>query len=90
MVKVFSIGFKYKGFPYGWKSGELFRLPSTKSGKKYGLKKLSLIPVGNKKGYRCMRDKLTIEQLEEITGPINVKIETPKRHKDLPKASNSK
>ena len=86
MVKEFTIGFTYKGLSYGWEKGHLYRLPSTiASGKKYGFKKLSIISVGNKKGYRCMRDKLTIEQLTDMSVPIDVKVEIKERHKDLPK-----
>lgn len=83
MAIQFTIGFKHKGLQYGWKDGELYRLPSMKSGKTYQIKKLSLIKVGNKQGYRCMRDKLTLEQLAHKSKPINVKVEL-KKHKDLP------
>ena len=81
---VFEIGFTHKGMQYGWKDKELYRLPSVmESGKTYGLKKLSIIPIGHKNGYRCVKDKLTIDQLKQISHSIHVVVDD-KKHKDLP------
>lgn len=73
MIKNFKYGFQYKGFNFGWKNKKLYRLSSTKSLKSYPFKKLSEIKIGNKKGYRVVRDKKTIEQLMELTEVINYK-----------------
>ena len=71
MVIHFKYGFEYKGFNFGWKDKNLFRLPSTKHKKHFPLRKLSIIKIGNKKGYRVVKDKKTIDQLMEITEIIN-------------------
>lgn len=71
MVTIYKYGFEYKGFNFGWKDKSLFRLPSKKNLNYYPLKKLSLIDVGNKKGYRIMKDRKTIDQIMEITEVIN-------------------
>lgn len=73
MIQIYKYGFEYKGMTFGWKNKELFRLPSTKNKRSYSLKKVPLITVGNKKGYRIVRDKKTIEQLMELTETINYK-----------------
>ena len=68
----FEYGFEYKGFLFGWKNEKLFRITSTKGGH-YPLKELSQIKVGNKKGYRIVRDKKTIEQLKELSDVFTIK-----------------
>tara|TARA_R110000772_G_scaffold35637_9_gene85853 strand:+ start:3897 stop:4157 length:261 start_codon:yes stop_codon:yes gene_type:complete len=73
MVWTFKYGFDYKGFSFGWKDKALYRLPSEKNLKNYPLKILSIIKVGNKEGYRVVREKKTIDQLKEITEVINYK-----------------
>ena len=74
MIIRFKYGFFYKDFLYGWHQKELYRLPSNSGNKKYGLKKLNVIQIGNKTGYRIKRDKLTINQLEQKTIVINQEI----------------
>lgn len=72
MVKKFKYGFEYKGMNYGWNNKELYRLPSHKGKKYYGLKKLTLIDVGNKKGYNVGRVKKPIDMiLEQMTERID-------------------
>jgi hypothetical protein len=63
----FKYGFEYGGFLYGWKNHDLYRLPSTSGNKLYGLKKLSLITVGNGSGYHIKRQKFSITQLRDRT-----------------------
>lgn len=67
----FKYGFEYKGFTFGWKEQNLFRLPSKKYNRHYPLKKLSKIKVGSKDGYRVVREKKSISQLMELTEVIN-------------------
>jgi hypothetical protein len=68
MVIDFKYGFEYKGFLYGWHKKELYRLPSlANDNRKYGIKKLNLIEIGNSKGYRLKQDKLTVTRCVEIT-----------------------
>lgn len=67
MTLEITCGFEYKGFHYGWFNEELYRLPSFVGSKKYVLKKLNVIKVGKNKGYRIKRDKLTIQQIKEMT-----------------------
>lgn len=73
MIWNFKYGFTYKEFNFGWRNKKLFRLPTIKNLKSYPIKELSTIDVGNKKGYRVVRDKKTIEQLMELTEIINYK-----------------
>jgi hypothetical protein len=85
MIWNFKYGFEYKGFNFGWKDKKLFRLPSEKNLRNYPLKELKLIKIGNKEGYRVVRDKKTINQLMEITETINFKyIVNGKKHVDCP------
>ena len=65
-INNFEYGFLYKGFIFGWKDNKLFRVTSTK-GNHYPLKELNKIKVGNRDGYRVVRDKKTIEQLKELS-----------------------
>ncbi len=68
MVIDFKYGFEYKGFLYGWHKKKLYRLPSiAKDERKYSIKKLNLIDIGESKGYRLKRDKLTVTQCVERT-----------------------
>ena len=71
MIRNYRYGFNYKNFTFGWFKKELYRLPSKSGLSFYPLKKLNLIDVGNKKGYRIVRDKKTIDQLKELTEVIN-------------------
>lgn len=71
MILNFKYGFTYKELNFGWKDKVLYRLPSFTKMKSYPLKKLDLISIGNKKGYRVNRDKKTIKQLMEITEKID-------------------
>lgn len=80
-IMQFTRGFEYKGIRYGWKSGELYRLPTVIGVRVYGLKKMNLIPIGNLEGYRVSLDKKTIAQLKAITKTINFKIVA---HEDVP------
>lgn len=73
MIRIYRYGFKYKNFTFGWFKKNLYRLPSESNLKFYPLKKLNIIDIGNKKGYRIVRDKKTIEQLQEMTEVINYK-----------------
>ena len=86
MVRIYKYGFKYKNFNYGWYKKELYRLPSVNfKNQNFPLKKLKLIDVGNKKGYRLFRDKKTLEQLEELTEVINYEyVVNGKQSKDTP------
>jgi len=85
MIQNFKYGFEYKGFNFGWKDKKLFRLPSEKNLRNYPLKELSIINIGNKKGYRVLRDKKTIDQLMELTEIINFKyIVNGHKNKDCP------
>lgn len=83
MVLKFKYGFEYLGFQYGWLNKELYRLPSTSGNYHYGLKKLNIIKVGNKKGYRIKRDRMTIEQLKVRTTLIEREVAIIK-DKDIP------
>ncbi len=71
MIQNFKYGFEYKGFKYGWLKKELYRLPSQKHRRHYGLRKLPIIKVGNKDGYRVVRDRFTIDQLMNLTERID-------------------
>jgi len=83
MMYYFKYGFEHKGFQYGWFEKELYRLPSKSDLRYFGFKKLTPITVGNQIGYRCKRDKLSVYQLQQLTGRISVSIEVIK-DKDVP------
>ena len=75
MIITFRYGFEYGGFQYGWYKKELYRLPSVSGINTYGFKKMKIIKVGNKDGYRVKRQKLTIDQLTERTVKMFVEVE---------------
>jgi len=84
MTIEFKYGFEYKGFTYGWSKKELYRLPSVSGNKSYGLKKLPLILVGSKSGYRIKKDKFSIDQLKSMSKEINKSFEVINDNIDLP------
>jgi hypothetical protein len=84
MIIDFKYGFEYNGFLFGWHKKELYRLPSVSKGKSYGIKKLSIIKVGNDKGYRVKREKMSIKKIVEMTLPIEVAIKLAKDKKNIP------
>lgn len=68
---IFKYGFEHKGFKYGWSNKQLYRLPISLNQRCYAFKKLNLIKIGNKVGYRLKKDKITIEQLRDKTISID-------------------
>lgn len=84
MIIQFKYGFEYKGFNYGWYNKKLYRLPSTSGNNTYGLRELPLIDVGNLKGYRVKKDKLSIPQLKNMTKRIKVEVEIIQDNKHIP------
>ena len=84
MIYHFKYGFHYGIFFYGWYNKELYRLPNESYKKTYGLKKLSPIQVGRKTGYRIHGDRLTIQQLREITVAMDKKISIVDKNYDCP------
>lgn len=80
----FQYGFELDGKRYGWKGKELYRLPfDSPTGYKYGLKKLTLVDIGNKKGYAFGGMRKTAEQLKSITKRVDYVINNGE-HPDLP------
>lgn len=79
---IFKKGFYYKGLLYGWYKKELYRLPMQQN-YVLGLKKLNVIKVGNKEGYRVAKDKKTIAQCMAMSTTINKKVEILV-HEDVP------
>lgn len=71
MVRNYKYGFEYRGFTFGWFKKELYRLPSIVHLRSYPIRKLNKIKVGNKDGYRVVRDRLTVDQLMEMTEVID-------------------
>lgn len=74
MVMNFKYGFEEKGFIFGWKDKELYRLSSIRRGRHYPLKKLKKIIVGNQAGYNINRKKQSINQLLDKTVLINKQV----------------
>jgi len=66
----FKEGFIHKGFKFGWHNKKLYRLPLVRKGKRYSLRKLDIIPIGNKEGFRLIRDKKSIDQVRDMTSPF--------------------
>lgn len=64
---IFTKGFEYKGFIYGWHKRELYRLPSVSGLRTYPTKKLNAIKIGNAAGYRLKKDKRTVQQCLDMT-----------------------
>ena len=85
MVKNFKYGFDYNSIKYGWLNKELYKLPQEINMRGYSLKKITLINVGNKKGYRVATDRKTIDQLMEITEIIDFRyVINGNKSKDCP------
>lgn len=85
MTITYKYGFEYKGFIFGWKNKCLYRLPTVKNNRCYGLKKLNPIKINKHLGYRIIRDKKTISQLQELTEIINyIYIINGNQSKDTP------
>lgn len=80
---VIKAGFEISGIEYGWKDRSLFRLPQLIGCRAYSLKKLDLIPIGQKYGYRVGGKRKTIDQLKDITQPMTRIISTIKNN-DMP------
>lgn len=81
---IFSVGFEYKDVRYGFSKKKLYRLPYEKDGRHYGLMVMPQINVGNKKGYRIQRDKLSINRIKNITIAVSWEVEQVFKHKDCP------
>jgi len=59
MIKKIKYGFEYKGINYGWMDKVLHRLPTFYNKRSLPLKKLPLITIGNKTGFRIGGDRKT-------------------------------
>jgi len=79
----YKYGFYINGSLYGWKQGDLYRLPKTTIKGHYPLRKMKIMKVGNKKGYVFNGIKKSIQQLKAITTEINY-IYHEIKHEDLP------
>lgn len=75
MIVNYEYGITFKGFLYGWKDKKLFRLPQVINKRFLPLKELQIINVGNNKGYLLNQKRLSMHQLESMTGIINFKHE---------------
>lgn len=67
----FKKGFYFKGYLYGWRKKELYRLPKVTTKGYYTLMKLKKCKVGNSEGYNIARSKKSLKQLEAFTTDIN-------------------
>ena len=75
MIVNYEYGITFNGFVYGWKDRKLFRLPQVINKRFLPLKELSMINVGNNKGYLLNQKRLSMKQLQSMTGIINFKVE---------------
>lgn len=66
-MKVFRYGFIFKGFLFGWYEKDLYRIGQYDKTRHYLLKKLDVIQIGQKYGYRCAGTRITIDQAKERT-----------------------
>jgi len=83
MIINYEYGISFNGFIYGWKDKKLFRLPQTINKRFLPIKELKIIKVGNNKGYLLNQKRLSLSQLESMTGIINFKYEKT-NSKDCP------
>lgn len=83
MIIDYKYGFDFDGILYGWKDKKLYRLPQMINKRFYPIKELTLINVGNQKGYNINRKKKSIRQLQDMTIFINYKHQVIK-DKDCP------
>lgn len=83
MIIRIKYGFKFDRFLYGWKGGELYRLPQVVDNKSYPLLKINRVKVGNGYGYNIERKKKSEKQLKGLTIFINFEYEEIK-DKDMP------
>ena len=70
----FETGFRYRGFWYGWHGGDLYRLPTERGNRLYGLRRLPVIKVGNHIGYYVARVKMSMNVVKARTTIINKNI----------------
>jgi hypothetical protein len=67
----FIVGFKYKGFKYGWYEKKLYRLPQNKKGRRLSLREIPIIKIGNNEGYRLSQDRLSKNQIKLLNKSVN-------------------
>jgi len=75
MIINYEYGITFKGYLYGWKYKILFRLPQMIGKRFLPLKELNIIKVGNHNGYLLNQKRLSMSQLESMTGIINFKVD---------------
>lgn len=74
---VFTKGFKYAGFKFGYLNNKLYRLPTRIHERNYSMRKLPIINITEKiKGYRIIRDKKSIIQMKEMLRKVNYKVKS--------------
>jgi hypothetical protein len=75
----FKIGFEFRGIKYAFHKKQLYRLPFQSGFRYYGLKVIQQISVGNLPGYRCAREKLSINKIKGLLKQVDWKVEEPTR-----------
>lgn len=84
-MNVITYALTHKGITYGWHNKKLYRLPCKIGLRYYCLKKLTLVPIGRKFGYRLSQKAFTTDQLKQMTCLlIEPYYFTEITHKDLP------
>ena len=73
MIIKFEFGLTFDGVIYGWKRKKLYRLPQIIGKGFYPLIELTLINVGNGKGYNLKRKKKSLKQIKDMTIFIDYK-----------------
>ena len=83
MELIFKYCFEVGNFKFGVNENGVFRLPVKIKNRFHPLKKLNKIEIGNEKGYRCFRKKVSEKQIKSLIKPTNISLIMPDKD-DLP------
>lgn len=74
---IFTHGFKYAGFRFGYLDSKLYRLPTKIHERNYSMRELPLINITEKiQGYRIIRDKKSIVQMKLMLKSVNFSVKS--------------
>lgn len=74
---IFTQGFKYGGFRFGYLNNKLYRLPTKIHERNYSMRELPLINITEKiQGYRIIRDKKSIVQMKLMIKKVNYSVKS--------------
>lgn len=69
----FKFGFEFRGRRYGFYEKNLYRLPFINGMRHYPMRIIPKISVGNLPGYRCCREKISINKIKALLKNVDWK-----------------